>query len=259
MNVIEKINILKTKKNIEKITMVTAYDFPSANVLESVGVDLILVGDSLGVAVLGYKDTHSVTLAEMAHHISAVGRASKSTLIVGDLPINTYNTPEDALKNSKVLINAGCNIIKLETAILPVVKELVANNIPVMGHLGITPQTATSFKVKGKIQEEADTLIKEALELENAGCSFLVLECVSSAIAKQVVEKLSIPVIGIGAGVDCDGQVLVFNDLLGIYNGISPKFLKRYKNIFEIMQDGCKNFISEVKDGTYPSKEESYL
>ncbi len=258
MNIAEKIKKISEKKGLEKIVMITAYDAPSAGVVEKSGADLILVGDSLGVAVLGYKDTHSVTLEGMAHHLGAVSRGSENIPIVGDLPINTYNTPEDTEKNAHVLMEAGCHIIKLETAIIPAVKRLFSLGIPVMGHLGITPQTVTDFKVQGRGKEDAEKMIEDALKLQDAGCLFLVLECVSTSLATQITEKLDIPVIGIGAGVDCDGQVLVFNDLLGIYNGIRPKFLKRYRSISEIMEDGCREFVSEVKDGIYPGKDESY-
>ena len=250
------IDKIKSLKGREKISMLTAYDFPSASILDSL-VDIILVGDSLGMVVLGYDNTLNVTMQDMIMHTEAVGRAVKNSLLVGDLPANSYNTEEDAVKNSKKLIEAGADCVKIENQ-HEIAKALVNQGMEVMGHVGLTPQTVTNFKVQGKDEETANRVIEEAKALEKAGCFSIVLECVPLELAKKITESVKIPTIGIGAGVDCDGQVLVMHDILGLFEKFRPKFVKRYTNIAEEMRKAFMQYNKEVKEGKFPSDEFSF-
>ncbi len=250
------IDKVKSMKNKEKISMLTAYDFPSAGIMDSI-VDMILVGDSLGMVVLGYENTLNVTMNDMVRHTEAVARAVKSSLLVGDLPANSYDNEEDAIQNSKKLIDAGADCVKIENQ-HEIAEALVKENIEVMGHVGLTPQTITDFKVQGKENEAADKIINEAKALEKAGCFSIVLECVPIDLAKQISEELTIPTIGIGAGPDCDGQVLVMHDILGLFEKFRPKFVKRYANIAEEMRKAFSQYNKEVKEEKFPTDEFSF-
>lgn len=250
------IDQVKSMKNKEKISMLTAYDFPTAGIMDGI-VDMILVGDSLGMVVLGYEDTLNVTMNDMVRHTGAVARAVKGSLLVGDLPANSYDNEEDAVKNSKKLLKAGADCVKIENQ-HEIAEALVKENIEVVGHVGLTPQTITDFKVQGKENEAAGKIINEAKSLEKAGCFSVVLECVPVDLAKKISEELTIPTIGIGAGPFCDGQVLVMHDILGLFEKFRPKFVKRYANIAEEMRKAFKQYNKEVKEGKFPTDEFSF-
>ena len=247
---------IKSMKNNEKISMLTAYDFPTAGIMDSI-VDMILVGDSLGMVVLGYENTLNVKMEDMVRHTEAVARAVKNSLMVGDLPANSYDNEEDAIENSKKLLKAGADCVKIENQ-HEIAQALVKENIEVMGHVGLTPQTITDFKVQGKDKEAEDKIINEAIALEKAGCFSIVLECVPVDLAKKISEQLTIPTIGIGAGPDCDGQVLVMHDILGLFEKFRPKFVKRYANIAEEMRKAFLQYNKEVKEGKFPTDEFSF-
>jgi len=248
---------IKSMKGNGKIAMLTAYDYSAAKYMDGEGIDIILVGDSLGMVVLGYENTLSVTMEDMLRHTGAVARGAKNALIVGDMPANSYNNKETALFNAGAFIKSGADTVKIENK-PEIAKFLVDNKIEVMGHIGLTPQTCTDFKVQGKDEETADKLIKLAKEVEEAGCYSLVLECVPMQLAKKITESISIPTIGIGAGPYCDGQVLVVNDMLGIYDRFSPKFLKKYAELGNEMKNAFKNYIKDVKKGKFPKDGHSF-
>lgn len=253
--------LIKMKNNKEKIVMVTAYDAPTAQILEKAGIDLILVGDSLGNNVLGYDSTIPVTLEEMIIHLKAVRRGAPNSFIVADLPFLSYGySLEESVKNAGLLIKNGANAVKLEggSEHCEIIKKCISIGIPVMGHLGFTPQSLNIFggyKVQGKNDKNKDKLLKEAINLEKCGVFSIVLEMVTEPIAKEITEKIAIPTIGIGAGRFCDGQVLVFHDLVGLNPDFKPKFAKRYANTFEIMLNAVQNFKKDVKEQIFPSKE----
>ena len=247
------------KKRREKIAMITAYDFVSAEVLKTTGVDIMLVGDSLGFTTLGYESMAQVTLEDMLHHLKAVKRGAGSAFVLCDMPINTYRTPSEAVRNARKLKSAGCHAVKIEGYIPGIVKALVREGIPVMGHIGLTPQTLTKYNVQGKTPEEAARIQNGALALQAAGCFALLLELVGAPLAGAVSQSLTIPTIGIGSGKECDGQVLVYNDLLGIFNRFKPRFVRHYKELRQEMIDGCSRYICDVKAKKYPSRAESYL
>ncbi|MBL7054143.1 3-methyl-2-oxobutanoate hydroxymethyltransferase [Candidatus Woesearchaeota archaeon] len=251
-----KIDKIKSMKGEEKISMLTAYDFPTANIMDGV-VDMILVGDSLGMVVLGYENTLRVTMNDMIRHTEAVGRAVKKSLLVGDLPVGSYDNLEDAVENARKLIEAGADCIKIENQ-HKIARALVKEGMEVMGHIGLTPQTVTDFKVQGKAEEDAEKIIEESKELEKAGCFAIVLECVPLELAKKITEEISIPTIGIGAGIYCDGQVLVMHDILGLFEKFKPKFVKRYANIAEEMRKAFRQYNKEVKEGKFPTDEFSF-
>ncbi|KUJ94839.1 MAG: 3-methyl-2-oxobutanoate hydroxymethyltransferase [Desulfonauticus sp. 38_4375] len=263
----EKITLLdivgaKAKK---KISMVTAYDYPSAALVDKAGIDLILVGDSLAMVVLGYKDTLAVSMEEMLHHTRAVSRGVKRAFIIGDMPFLSYQTGvrEAVFNAGRFLKEGGAQAVKLEGGmeILPQVKAIVEAGIPVQGHIGLTPQKYNllgGFKVQGKTSEAAFKLLETALALEEAGCFSLVLEAIPEEVARMISEQVSIPTIGIGAGRYCDGQVLVFHDLLGLYSQFTPKFVKRYINLSESIEKALKNFKEEVEQGVFPAEEHVY-
>jgi len=249
---------IKQKKGKEKIIMLTAYDYQMAKILDDVGIDLILVGDSLGMVVQGYSDTKSVTMADMLYHTRAVARGAKRTPIIGDMPINSYNTPEDALSNARKFIEAGAHGVKIEGCKPEIVKVLIDAGIPVQGHVGMLPQLADVYRVKGKKPEEAEQIFNDALELDRLGVFSIVIECVPESLAKRITEAVSVPTIGIGAGKYCDGQVLVINDLLGMDLSFKPKFVKRYAELYTVIKNAVCKFIEEVSIGVYPGEEHTY-
>lgn len=255
-------DLRQKKQKGEKSTMLTAYDYSQAKTVDEAGIDMILVGDSLGMVVLGYKDTLSVTLEEMIHHGKAVVRGSQSSMVVMDMPFMSYQVNRDeALKNAGRLIQeTGAQAVKLEggTEIIEAVKGIVDAGIPVMGHLGLTPQSVGQlggYKVQGKDKEAAKKMVKDVKALEEAGAFAVVLECVPWQLAGFIASTVSIPVIGIGAGKECDGQVLVFHDVMGLFDEFRPKFVKQYLNLRENMIEGIKDYVKEVKEGQFPGKE----
>ena len=252
----------KFKQEGKKFSYVTAYDYTTASIVNESEVEVILVGDSLGMIMLGYSGTTSVTMEDMIHHIRPVVKGAPNTFIVGDMPFGSYNvSKEQAIMNGNRLIKeTGCDCIKLEGGVemAETIKAMVTAGIPVMGHIGLTPQTATSlggFKVQGGTPESAAKLIEDAKALEAAGCFSLVLECVPKGVAKTLTEAVSIPVLGIGAGPYVDCQVLVTQDMLGMYGDFKPKFVKLFKNIRKEMVEGLNQFHQETIDGTFPSDE----
>ncbi len=257
---------IKSRKNSgKKITVLTAYDYPWARMIDQTGIDIILVGDSLAMVVLGHSDTVSVTMEEMLHHSRAVTRGVERALVVSDMPFGSYNSSiPDAIKNAtRFLKEAHADAVKLEggRVMADTVEAIVAAGIPVQGHIGLTPQTATSlggFKVQGKSAEAAKQLIDDAQALEDAGCFSIVLEAIPAPIAKIITESVNIPVIGIGAGVDCDGQVLVTHDLVGLFDGFTPKFVKQYSQISEVITEALGSYKQEVEAGTFPEKAHSF-
>ena len=253
-----KLDELKMLKKKRKIVILTVYDYQIAKILDSIGIDLILVGDSLGMVVLGYENTKSVTTQEMLHHTRAVARGAKNTPIVGDMPINSYNTQADALKNAKDFLNAGAHGVKIEGNKPEIIKALLNEGIPVMGHVGLLPQTAEKYRVRGKDEVEAEKIFSDALELDELGVFMIVLECVPESLAKRITETVETPTIGIGAGKYCDGQVLVINDMLGLDESFTPKYLKRYANLNHVIKQAVTKFKEEVLDGKYPDREHTY-
>jgi len=256
--------ILKGKKGKEKITMLTAYDYTFANIMDNAGIDCILVGDSVGNVMLGYPNTIPVTVDEMIHHTKAVSKGAKNALVVIDMPFMSYQESiEQARRNAgRMIKESGAEAVKLEGGVKmkDVIRALVDIEIPVMGHIGLTPQSIHrmgSYKVQGK-GEEAEALIKDAKAVEEAGAFSVVLECVPRKLAKEITGMLSIPTIGIGAGPDCDGQVLVIHDLLGLSGEFRPKFVKSYLNIRQEMETAIKGFIEEVKEGVFPDDTHSF-
>lgn len=254
-----------SKKNGEKLTMLTAYDYTTAKLLDESGVDSILVGDSLGMVVLGYDDTLSVTMEDMIHHSAAVARGAKNALVITDMPFMSYQTSVyDAVVNAGRLVKEGkAQAVKLEGGIefCEHIKAIVKASIPVCAHIGLTPQSVNAFggfKVQGKGKQEAQRLLDEARAVEEAGAFAVVLECVPAKLAKKISESISIPTIGIGAGADCDGQVLVYQDMLAMYSDFKPKFVKQYAQIGSVMKEAFRQYIDEVKSGAFPSKEHTF-
>ncbi|RKD33176.1 3-methyl-2-oxobutanoate hydroxymethyltransferase [Thermohalobacter berrensis] len=255
-------SFLENKKNNEKISMLTAYDYSTAKLLDNAGVDSLLVGDSLGMVVLGYEDTLEVTVDDIIHHCKAVSRGAKRAMVIGDMPFLSYHiNVEETVRNAGRIIQEGrAQAVKLEGGkeILDKVKAIVKAQIPVIGHLGLTPQSVNvfgGFKVQGKTLESAKRIIEDALLLQEAGVFAIVLECVPEKLAKIITEKLDIPTIGIGAGKYCDGQVLVTQDMLGMFTGFTPKFVKKYANLNKHIENATKEYISEIKKGVFPSDE----
>ena len=254
----------KVRNGADRLVMVTAYDAPGARMASEAGVDLILVGDSLAMVVLGYDDTLQVTVEDMAHHTAAVARAKPRPLIVGDLPWLSYHVSvEDTVRNAAILIRAGAEAVKLEggTKRIPMVEALVDAEIPVMGHIGLTPQSVHAmggFKVQGRSSDAALQLVADAKELEHAGCFSIVLEGVPSEVAAMVTETVNVPTIGIGAGPECDGQVLVYHDVLGIEDRMAPKFVRRYADVKGVSVAALATFAEDVRAGTFPGPAESY-
>ncbi|MDD3221275.1 MAG: 3-methyl-2-oxobutanoate hydroxymethyltransferase [Clostridia bacterium] len=255
----------KAKKEGKKLSMLTAYDYSTASLMDQAGVDGILVGDSLGNVVLGYEDTISVTMEDMIHHGAAVARGAKEALVVIDLPFMSYQASiYDAVKNAGRLMKEGRgNAVKLEGGrrSVPQIEAIVQTGIPVMAHLGLTPQSVNAFggfKVQGKDVEAAQRLIEDAKAVEAAGAFAVVLECVPASLAQMITDTLEIPTIGIGAGAGCDGQILVYQDMLGMFSDFTPKFAKRYAEIGADMQSAIKSYMSEVSNGIFPSEEHSF-
>jgi 3-methyl-2-oxobutanoate hydroxymethyltransferase len=252
------VRVLVEKKGREKIAALTAYDYPTAKLVEEAGLDFILVGDSLGVVVLGYESPLQVTMEDMLHHTRAVARGARETIIIGDMPVNTYDTPSQALANARRFLEAGAVGVKIEGPKTDVVRALVAEDIPVMGHLGLTPQTITDYRVQGREREEAERILGEALALENAGIFSLVLECVPESLGREVTEKIGVPTIGIGAGRYCDGQILVIHDLLGLFDRYVPKFARQYLSLRDDIRKALTSFKMDVKKGAFPGEENVY-
>lgn len=251
-------DIIQKKQQNVKITMLTGYDFLMATFEDEAGIDIILVGDSLGMVVQGYANTQQVTIEDMIYHTKAVARAVKTGLIVGDMPYLTYETPQLAVINAKKLIKAGADVVKIEGNKPEIVKALKKEGIEVMGHIGLTPQTITQFKVQGKDTESKQRLLQEARTLEDAGCFSMVLECIPVDLAQQITAQLTIPTIGIGAGAYCDGQVLVIHDLLGMFEAFKPRFVKRYAALAPVIRNAIKQYKEEVVAGKYPNGDYSY-
>ena len=259
-------DIKRKKEQGQKITMLTAYDYPSGRLIDEAGMDMILVGDSLAMTVLGYESTVPVTMDEMIHHSKAVKRGVKYALLIGDMPFMSYNINEkETIRNAgRFIKEGGCGAVKLEGGLemTDITKTLVKAGIPVLGHIGLTPQTATQlggFKVQGKDAPSAQRLLDSALALEKAGCFGIVLECVPDRLAKLITEKLNIPTIGIGAGPYCDGQVLVTNDMIGLFDRFTPKFVKKYANLWPELSEAFKRYREEVEGGKFPTEEHSFM
>lgn len=252
-------------KGKRKITMLTAYDFPLASLIDRAGIDMILVGDSVANVVLGLASTTEVGMTEMIHHAKAVTRAVKTALVIGDMPYESYqvNLAESISNARRFIDEAGCDAVKLEwfDECLGVTKGIINAGIPAMGHIGLTPQTADKlggFKVQGRDAQAAQRLIRQAEDLEGIGCFSIVLECVPDKIAEIITRKLEIPTIGIGAGVSCDGQVLVTHDLLGLFERFKPKFVKQYINLSAQIQKAIEEYKRDVIDCKFPAKEHSF-
>ncbi|WP_201713297.1 3-methyl-2-oxobutanoate hydroxymethyltransferase [Rossellomorea arthrocnemi] len=258
-------DFLKMKNEKVKVSMVTAYDYPSAKFAEEAGIDVILVGDSLGMVVLGYDSTVPVTVDDMIHHTKAVKRGAKNTFIVTDMPFMSYHlSREETLKTAAdILQQGGAHAVKIEGSehVIDRIKDLTSAGIPVVAHLGLTPQSVGvlgGYKVQGKTADAAKKLIEDSIKCEQAGAFALVLECVPKQIAKEISETLMIPTIGIGAGIDTDGQVLVFHDLVTYGVNRVPKFVKQYGNASEVIHNSLKNYIEEVKGKRFPTDEHSF-
>jgi 3-methyl-2-oxobutanoate hydroxymethyltransferase len=251
-------DIRKRKSTGPRLTMLTAYDAGTAAFLEQEGIDLILVGDTLGMVVQGYDTTRVVTLDHICYHVSIVAHGAPHTFVVGDLPFGTYDTPAAAVASSRRVIDAGASAVKLEGNPPGVVSALAESGIPVMGHLGLLPQTAESFRVRGKEQAEAERILADARDVERAGAFSLVLESVPEGLARTISHALTIPTIGIGAGRECDGQVLVIHDLLGLTTNMKPKFVKRFANLAPLVRAAVRTYIDEVQSGTFPDAEHTY-
>ncbi len=264
----KKVSILdlqRKKEQAQPISVLTAYDYPGATLVDEAGVDIILVGDSLAMTVLGHPNTVSVTVEEMLHHCKAVARGTKRAFLVGDMPFMSYQVSQsEAIRNAgRFIKEAGMESVKLEGGgeTIKRVRGIVGAGIPVMGHVGLTPQTATKlggFKIQGKSASAAQQLMEDALALQEAGCFAIVLEAVPAVVAEAISKALTIPTIGIGAGAGCDGQVLVFHDILGLFDSFTPKFVKRYANLRESILDAFKAYKQEVEARTFPSEKHSF-
>lgn len=259
------IDIKKKKIENKKIVALTAYDYPTANLVDEADIDLVLVGDSLGMVVLGYESTIPVTMDEMIHHTKAVARGCKKSLIVGDMPFLSYHINiSETIKNAgRFIQEAGAQAVKLEggSERIETIKAIIETGIPVLGHLGLTPQSVHQiggYKVQGKDKKVAEKILKDANLLQEVGCFAIVLECVPALLAKLISEVLEIPTIGIGAGSQCDGQILVIHDLLGINRGHIPKFVKKYFKGYKLMLEAIKEYKKEVQEGLFPLKEHSF-
>lgn len=255
----------QAKENGQKITMLTAYDYSTAKLIDEAGIDMILVGDSLGNVILGYEDTISVTMEDMIHHGAAVSRGVKETMVVVDMPFMSYQiSVEEAVTNAGRLMKEGrANAVKLEggKSVCPQIKAITQAGIPVVAHLGLTPQSINAlggYKVQGKSEDAAKKLLEDALAVQEAGAFALVLECVPTKLASLITKKLTIPTIGIGAGNECDGQVLVYQDMLGMFSDYVPKFVKQFAQVGEIMKKAFSDYKEEVASGAFPAEKNSY-
>ncbi len=255
----------EAKAKGEKLSMLTAYDYTTAKLIDNAGVNSILVGDSLGMVMLGYEDTLSVTMEDMIHHSRAVAKGAENALVITDMPFMSYQSSDyDAVVNAGRLIKEGnADAVKLEggAEFSDTIRAVTRASIPVCGHIGLTPQSINAFggfKVQGKTIEAAKKLINDAKALEDAGVFAIVIECVPAKLAKILAERVSVPVIGIGAGADCDGQVLVYQDMLAMYSDFKPKFVKQFGQVGEIMKECFKNYHNEVINGNFPSEEHTF-
>lgn len=255
----------QAKEKGEKLTMLTAYDYSTAKLIDEAGIDAILVGDSLGMVCLGYPDTLSVTMEDMIHHTKAVTRGAKEAFVIADMPFMSYQTSVyDAVVNAGRLIKEGqAHAVKLEGGkeVCEQIRAIVRASIPVCAHIGLTPQSINAFggfSVQGKGEEAAKRLIEEAKAVEEAGAFAVVLECVPEALATLITQQIQIPTIGIGAGAGCDGQVLVYQDMLGLYSDFVPKFVKRFKKLDDEMKEGFRAYREEVRAGLFPAKEHTF-
>ncbi len=257
--------LLKQKQSGDKITMLTAYDYTTANIFDDCGINSILVGDSLGMVMLGYENTLAVTMEDMIHHTAAVSRGAENAFVVADMPFMSYQVSvQEAVVNAGRLIKeGGANAVKLEggAEVCEQIRAIVNASIPVVAHLGLTPQSVNvfgGFKVQGKSLDKAKKLIDDAVKIQNAGACAVVLEGIPAKLAEIITNKLFIPTIGIGAGSCCDGQVLVYQDMLGLTVGHTPKFVKRFAEAGDLIRSGVSNYINETKNGTFPSAEHTY-
>ncbi|MFW6131801.1 MAG: 3-methyl-2-oxobutanoate hydroxymethyltransferase [Candidatus Aminicenantaceae bacterium] len=259
-------SLYEKKDNNEKIIALTAYDYPVGKIIDETGIDIILVGDSLGMVVLGYENTIAVTMDEMIHHTKPVARSAQRAFVIGDMPYFSFHLSieQSVFNASRFIKEGGAKAVKIEGASpkrLELIRALVEAEIPVMGHVGLTPQSINhlgQFKVRGKEVEEAKKIITDALNLEEAGVFSVVLECIPKELAKIITKKLKVPTIGIGAGPFCDGQILVFHDLVGFSNGYLPKFVKKYADFHKEIHESVTNYINDVRSGSFPSKIHSY-
>ena len=257
---------LKEKKLAgEKVTMLTAYDYSTAKLMDNAGIEMLLVGDSLGNVILGYENTLSVTMEDMIHHTSAVARGAENAMVVADMPFMSYQTSVyDAVVNAGRLIKEGhAHAVKLEggKSVCPQIKAITEASIPVVAHIGLTPQSVNAFggfKVQGKDAENAERLVEEAKAVQEAGAFAVVMECVPAKLAEYITSQVSITTIGIGAGAGCDGQVLVYQDMLGMFSDYKPKFVKKFADVGSIMTQAFSDYIKEVKDGTFPAEEHTF-
>jgi 3-methyl-2-oxobutanoate hydroxymethyltransferase len=250
---------IRGMKGSARIAVLTAYDYPSARLVDASGADILLVGDSLGMVVLGYRDTLSVTMDDMLHHTRAVARGTERALIVGDMPYLSYHVSlEETVRNAGAFIRAGAHAVKIEggkPSRIRAVEAIRDAEIAVMGHVGLTPQSVHEFggfKVQGRDAEAAQRLVDEAVALSQAGCFAIVLECVPAELAAHITEKVAVPTIGIGAGPFCDGQVLVFHDVLGLYDALAPKFVRRYAEAGDVMRAALAGYVADVREGRFP-------
>lgn len=253
----------KYKKEGRKFTALTAYDASFASAFDAEGIDILLIGDSLGMVLQGHKDTLPVTIENIAYHTSCVARGTEKALIIADMPFMSYATPEQTMQNAAILMQAGANIVKLEGGewLLDSIKMLTERGIPVCGHLGLTPQSVNIFggyKIQGRDTENAERILKEAIALEKAGAQLLVLECIPAELAKLITHQVKIPVIGIGAGRDTDGQILVMHDVLGISSGYIPRFSKNYLKQTGEIRAAIQTYITEVMAGDFPAEEHTF-
>jgi 3-methyl-2-oxobutanoate hydroxymethyltransferase len=254
----------KLKNNNEKIAMLTAYDYSTAKILDEAEIDGILVGDSLAMVALGYENTYNITIDEMLIFVKAVSRGAKNSFIIGDMPFMSYISVEQGLENAGKMIKSGANAVKIEGCnehILTLTKRLVESGIPVLAHLGLTPQLLNSlggYKIQGKTAEQVEYILECAKKLQEAGAFAVVLELIPTESAEFITNNLDIPTIGIGAGVGCSGQIVVTDDILGKFTDFAPKFVKKFANLHNIMLEGVKKYSKEVKDCEFPSNKESF-
>ncbi|MCQ4762799.1 3-methyl-2-oxobutanoate hydroxymethyltransferase [Cloacibacillus evryensis] len=259
------LTLKEQKQKGDKITMLTAYDYSTAKIMDEAGIECLLVGDSLGMVMLGYDSTIPVTMADMLHHTKAVARGAKNALVVADMPFMSYQvSAEDAVRNAgRLMQEGGAQAVKLEGGreVCGQISAITRASIPVMAHLGLTPQSVNAlggYKVQAREAEAAHGLLLDALAVEEAGAFALVLECIPAKLAEWISRRLSIPTIGIGAGAGCDGQVLVYQDMLALYSDMCPKFVRRFADAGEVMRQGFRGYIDEVKAGSFPTEEHSF-
>ena len=251
-------SIRKTKISGRKIVMLTAYDYPTALILNQAEIDIILVGDTLGMVVLGYETTRDVTITDMIHHTSAVKRGNETCLIVSDLPYQSDKTSDLAVENAKQLVSTGADAVKIEGNKTEIIRAIINEGISVMGHVGLLPQTTETFRVRGRKEREANQILEDAISLEQVGCFAVVLECIPNPVAERITESLSIPTIGIGAGASCDGQVLVIHDLIGLFDRFRPSFAKQFTNVKKEILRAVESYKFEVQQETFPDADHSY-